>query len=350
MARSILALFLAMSTAASACTTFALPQSSEKIVGKSYDWFQHTGIALVNPRNLEKSALLLNNDKPAQWTSKYGSLTFNQHGREMPLGGTNEKGLTVEIMWLDSAQYPGSNPTPAINELQWIQYQLDNAATVDEVVALAGQLRVSPVVAKVHYLICDTTGACATFEYLAKTLYIHEGAAASVTALTNDTYASSLRFLSGLLGFGGTKAIPTDKASLSRFARAANRVKAFDPAQVSDPVDYAFQTLASVEQPNYTTWNIVYETVSRRIHFRSTGLPRIKHIDASRFDYSCKAKPRFVDIKAATDGDVTPDFKDFEPQNNVALVNVGMAPFANQVPAGTLARVAKYPATLRCQE
>jgi choloylglycine hydrolase len=26
------------------------------------------------------------------WTSRYGSITFNQYGREFPSGGINEKG------------------------------------------------------------------------------------------------------------------------------------------------------------------------------------------------------------------------------------------------------------------
>lgn len=333
------------------CTTLAIPQSSEKLVGKSYDWFQNHGVALVNARNLKKSALLLTADKPAEWTSRYGSLTFNQHGRELPLGGVNEKGLSIEIMWLDSSEYPVSGAVPAINELQWIQYQLDSAATVAEAVQLAQAVRVIPAVAKVHYLVCDLTGACATFEYVKQKLVIHSGTKAAVTALTNDTYEGSLNFLAKHAGFGGAKPLPSGKASLARFARAASYVKSYDAAKVSDPVGYVFNALAAVEQPNYTTWNIVYERTNHRVHFRSKGLPKIKSIDTSKADYSCKHKPQYVDMKTATtDGDVTGDFADFELRNNEALVNTGMGPFANQVPAGTLGLVAKYPVTLQCME
>ena len=38
-------------------------------------------------------------------------------------------------MWLDSSEYPKPDGTPSVNELQWIQYQLDNFATVGEVLA-----------------------------------------------------------------------------------------------------------------------------------------------------------------------------------------------------------------------
>jgi penicillin V acylase-like amidase (Ntn superfamily) len=347
----ILATLIALSPSLSlGCTTFSIPQSNEKIVGKSYDWFQNHGYALVNLRNLKKKALLLTNDRAAEWTSRYGSLTFNQHGREMPLGGQNEKGLTVEIMWLDDSAYPASGAQPAVNELQWIQFQLDNAATVNEAVQLAQTVRVIPALAKVHYLVCDRSGQCATFEYLGGKLAIHEGTKAPISVLTNDTYADSLKFLVKHVGFGGTLQIPGDAESLSRFARAAQAVAKFDAAEVKDPVAYAFQTLASVEQPNYTTWNIVYEASNQRAHFRTQGMPKIKTIDTSKLDYSCKQKPQFVDMKASTSGDVTHDLAAFEPANNQALVKLGLGAFALQLPQGTVGLVTKYPATLKCME
>ena len=60
------------------------------------------------------------------WVSQYGSITFNQYGKEFPTGGMNEKGLVVELMWLDGTIYPQPDERPAIGVLQWIQYQLDN--------------------------------------------------------------------------------------------------------------------------------------------------------------------------------------------------------------------------------
>ncbi len=348
---SYLAVFLALSPSLGlGCTTFSLPNSQEKIVGKSYDWFQNHGIALVNSRNLKKKAFLLTNDKAAEWTSKYGSLTFNQHGREMPLGGTNEKGLTIEIMWLDGSEYPASSTLPALNELQWIQYLLDNAASVAEAVTLAQAVRISPVVAEVHYLACDLTGACASFEYVAKKLVIHEGTKAPITVLTNDTYADSILSLKQYLGFGGSQALPKGIASLSRFARAAGQVQAFDPAKVASPIDYAFQTLASVEQPGYTTWNIVYEPANHRVHFRTAGMPALKEIDTSKFDYSCKKGAQYVDMKVKTTGDVTGDFAVYGAAENVSLVQAGLGAFANQLPKGAVDAVGKYPQTLVCTE
>lgn len=345
-----LSIYLAFSPSLGlACTTFSLGQSQEKIVGKSYDWFQNHGVALVNQRNLRKKAFLLTSDKPAEWTAKYGSLTFNQHGREMPLGGMNEKGLTVEIMWLDDSEYPVSSALPAVNELQWIQYLLDNAADVAEAAQLATGVRVIPAVAKVHYLACDSAGDCATFEYIDQKLVIHEGTKAPVSALTNDSYADSLKSLTKYVGFGGSKPLPKGTESLSRFARAANQVRGFDPAKVTDAVEYAFQTLSNVAQST-STWNIVYESANHRVHFRTLNMPKIKSLDTSKFDYSCKRAAQFVDMKAKTEGEITGDFADFGDQQNDALVQAGIGPFASQLPAGAVDRMKQYAKTLVCTE
>jgi choloylglycine hydrolase len=51
------------------------------------------GTIIVNKRNVSKTALLYSDAtgcQPVKWTSKYGSITFNQNGREFPFSGINE--------------------------------------------------------------------------------------------------------------------------------------------------------------------------------------------------------------------------------------------------------------------
>ena len=50
----------------------------------------------------------------ATWTAQYGSITFNQYGRELPTGGINEAGLVVESMALSEARYPEPDHRPYI--------------------------------------------------------------------------------------------------------------------------------------------------------------------------------------------------------------------------------------------
>ena len=155
------ALVLALSApAVEACTTFMMSKDGPVIVAKSYDWEHDDGIVHRNPAGLQKRGLLLSpDDRPLEWVSRHASLTFNQYGREMPNGGMNDAGLVVEIMWLSGAGWPSPDARPALNELQWIQYQLDMYTSTAEVVAAADQIRVAPIHGEVHYMVCDATAA-----------------------------------------------------------------------------------------------------------------------------------------------------------------------------------------------
>src|SRR5258708_28633340 len=112
------------------CTTFVMQGDGHIYFGRNLDWDWESGLVIVNQRNIKKTAVVMPGNAPAQWTSKYGSVTFNQFGQEMPYGGMNEAGLVVENMWLDETKYPAPDSRPSINLLQWIQYQLDNCRTV----------------------------------------------------------------------------------------------------------------------------------------------------------------------------------------------------------------------------
>ncbi len=98
---------------------------------------------MINKRNVTKTAAAFPPEKPITWTSKYGNITFNQMGREFPYGGINEAGLVIEQMWLDKTRYPVSDNRYGLSELQWIQYQLDNSATINDVIASDTLVRVS---------------------------------------------------------------------------------------------------------------------------------------------------------------------------------------------------------------
>src|SRR5215217_4577526 len=119
---------------AHACTTFFLEKNGQMAFGKNYDWMTGTGSVNTNLRGLAKSSLPLDGGNILKWTSKFGCTTFNQYGKEFPNGGMNEKGLVVELMWLSESEYPAKDNRPALTVLQWIQYQLDNCSSVDEVV------------------------------------------------------------------------------------------------------------------------------------------------------------------------------------------------------------------------
>jgi len=200
---------------ARACTAVSLPNAPDAISGYNCDWHQKHGYLLSNPRSYKKTSLVFGpQEKTLQWKAKYGSITFNQHGREFPSSGINEKGLSANVLWLDSTVHP-STDLPKLNELQWVQYILDTAQTVDEATERVQEFSVSPLLAKFHYFVCDAQKECAAFEYLSGRLVIHRQKTMPVATLANDEYSTSLKVLFETEGFGGTKPVPLDNSSLS---------------------------------------------------------------------------------------------------------------------------------------
>src|SRR5690349_18507396 len=98
-----------------ACTTFCLRSTGRVFFGRNYDWNIGDGLIFVNKRGLAKTASGSESPNPARWISRYGSVTFNQYGRENPTGGMNEPGLVVEELWLDETEYSHDKNLPAID-------------------------------------------------------------------------------------------------------------------------------------------------------------------------------------------------------------------------------------------
>ena len=224
-ALSLLILSSLFAAEALACTTFCLKRNGEVLFGKNYDWMIGDGLIFVNKRGVRKTAMSGTNS--AKWTSRYGSVTFNQYGRENPSGGMNEAGLVVELMWLDDTTYPAADLRPTVDTLEWIQYQLDNFASVEEVIKANEYVRIaSPV--KLHYLVNDKNGNSASIEFLNGKLIAHTGDKMPVSALANDTYEKSWAYAKTIESFGGSQKAPQTASSLDRFTRAALKVKEFE--------------------------------------------------------------------------------------------------------------------------
>ena len=256
--------------------------------GKSYDWDQDHGALLVNPKGLTKTALALKpGDKPHTWTATYGSLTFNQVARELPLAGINEAGLTVEIMVVGS-QDPLPDQRFTVNELQWIQLQLDQYATVREVMENVESIRISRIQARVHYLICEESGVCGVVEVL-NGKFVHPwGEDLPVRALANHPYQDSLTYIKKFTGFGGDGKIPATTYSLDRFARAASLAASFDPAtEIAE--SKAFSILEAVKQ-EHSQWNVVYHLKAREVAYRNVGESAIRRVSLKDLDFSCRKK------------------------------------------------------------
>lgn len=313
--------------------------------GKNYDWMVGDGLVFVNKRDVSKSASL-EGTNPARWVSRYGSVTFNQYGRENPSGGLNEAGLVIELMWLDETQYPAEDSRPALDVLEWIQYQLDTSATVAEVIENSEKVRISSLV-RLHYLVNDKAGNSATIEFLNGKMVAHHGEALPFSTLTNDTYERSLNY---------SKATAVERArgngSLERFTRAARKADEFGKTERAEAqaINYAFEILDNVAQGNYTQWRIVYDQKRHKIHFRTLQAPQIKTIDAKAFDYSCGSIVKILDMNAKAAGDVTAKFTDYTRKANRELIERSFngTDFLRYLPAVVREQLASYPEEFVC--
>jgi choloylglycine hydrolase len=340
--------------ASQACTTFALDHNDQHVVGKNFDWMVDDGLIIINKRGVSKKAISVKeaHARLATWTSKYGSVTFNQHGREMPHGGMNETGLVVQAMMLPGSIYPNPDSRPAISRLQWIQYQLDNSSTVKEIIASDSILRISSSGGSgPHFLCIDKQGDAVSIEFIDGKLVYHSKETMPFKALTNSTYETSAALFRTHEGMGNAFPMPIGNASGSRFVRTVSMIKQYKSKPSKPLVDYAFDILSNVAGP-YTKWRMVFDIENSRVYFKSFSNPRMRYFDFSSFDLSCASAVKILDINAEIEGDVTNKFQDYTQQINGDLIRNAFkkTPSLRGVPEATLKYLTIYPEYTRCRQ
>jgi len=327
-----------VTTPALSCTTVCLFEKEKAVVAYNYDFYPPEGLVLVNKRGTRKISSL--RTQGAIWAASYGSVTFNQFGRDNPMTGINEKGLMVSQMWLDETRYPPADTRPVIGILEWIQYNLDRHASVAEVLANAETVRPTSQVGTIHYLVADATGDAAAIEFLDGKLVVHRGAAMPVRALANSTYADSVAAFERAKSKGE---VPPTVSSLDRFVRAAMLAGGGN----ADPIARGFEVLASVAQPYFTRWSIVYDLGAREVYFRTDGNRAIRRLALAALDFSCGTPVKMLDVTAGDAGDVGPAFIDYSEDANRALIESAFTktPFLREVPAAARDAMAANPGT-----
>ena len=210
----------------------------------------------------------------------------------------NEAGLVVEQMWHQEAKYPEMDDRKALTELQWIQYQLDNAATVDEVIASDSWLRISfTSTATLHFLVADAKGKVATIEFTDGKMNVHTGSTLPYPTLANCSYETSLDYkLKKENGNTESFAAWTENSS-GRFKTAAEMTGSWSPDK-GQIVDYGFSVLQKVSQGDATQWSIVYDITEMKIYFRTNANPEIRSLNFSGFDYTCTGEALRLDIQS----------------------------------------------------
>lgn len=127
------------------------------------------------------------------WTSKYGSVVASAYDIAST-DGINEKGLVANLLWLAESSYPKRDVNKkGVSISAWVQYLLDNYATVEEAVnelkdepfqVISDMMPTGERMATLHLSISDALGDNAIFEYIDGKLVIHHDK--SYNVMTNS--------------------------------------------------------------------------------------------------------------------------------------------------------------------
>ena len=343
---------------ARACTNIVLRDGKKVVVGTNVDYFISEGLVFVNQRGMTRRSVGDPAVNTAKWVARFGSVTFNLAGRDIPNLGINEAGLVIGTMLLEGTRYPEADDRASMLEDSWIQYQLDTSASVADVIASDSKVRITGQ-SPVHFLVADRSGAAATIEFLDGRMVAHTGDSLPVAALTNSTYEESLRSIEGKTfhpWLWWPWGLPWGRASLDRFEVAAGRVQQFQSSPDEDAVDYAFDTLRSVSQGGATPtqWTIVYEMTPERtrVYFRTRKSHEVKSIDFAGLDFGCSGSARWLDIQRKAGGDVTSRFQPYSYEKNLDLIrtNFRKIDYLADLPESVLQDVASLSHSSTCAQ
>lgn len=333
------------SSVAYPCTSMVFDLNGQTYFAKTYDWDKEYGYLYTNKRGVQKSTLkALPTDVELEWVSKYGSITFNQYGRELPNSGMNEAGLVVEVMVLQDQAFPLPAQKASLNESQWVQYILDTSATLEEAKIQAQKVRISKILIPLHYMVCDRLGECGVFEHVGRQMQVYQNEQLPHRTLTNSRYAESLSYLQGFAGFGGRRPLPVSSLnSLDRFVNATAHAKAQSTER--DPSQFGFSGLLKVTGST-TQWQMVYEPSNLRFHYFTKSSKSIKTLEIdSRHDFSCATEVMSLPIINAYEGDVREEFSQYSSSANTEMVRKSLG---GKIPESLLQRVIGLPASTKC--
>lgn len=327
---TLLAVMCAFTNSANACTrVLRVDPDNAVMVGRNMDWNEdmHTNL-LVFPRGTERMGDI--SDNPYNWNSKYGNIVASSYGL-VPTDGMNEKGLAAHILWLESSDYGSIDETkPSISVVMWIQYYLDNFATVDEAVRFAetSNIQIAPYFhpvtkrwTKLHLVLEDASGDSAILEYIGGKLHVFHNKN-YITATNDPTYDAQLANLKNYKVFGGDKPLPGTNDPADRFVRATyytqNLPKA---ANLREEVAAVMSVIHNTAQPfnndtpekphlSNTIWHVIADLTHRVYYFQDATTLNLVRVSLDKFNMKEGSPIMVLDLVNNPDyvGDVTDKF------------------------------------------
>lgn len=321
--------------AAEACTRILWNDNKlAVVVGRTMDWPTTTEPVLtVLPRGMARDGGLLaghriENNNPAVWTSKYGSLVTTVYGLGS-VDGLNEKGVGMHMLYFVATDFGARDASkPGVQAGLWGQYVLDNAATVTEALALLDAIQPlmvdhDGIKASLHLAIEDSTGDSAVIEYIAGKATVFHGREHRI--MTNDpSYPEHLANRATYNFDGATRQteIPGNVDPRHRFIRADYyRLMLPEPKTTREAIAGILAIARNVSVPfgapnnvPGSLYNTEYRTAmdltNRQYYFELTTTPSVIWAAISQFDVSEGASVMLLDPDDITlSGDVTKMFK-----------------------------------------
>lgn len=316
-----------------ACTRAVYFGKADQVVtGRTMDWLEdmHSNLWIF-PRGMARGQDM--GPKALKWTSLYGSVVAS--GYECgSADGMNEKGLVANTLYLAESEYPPEDDRPTLVTGAWVQYVLDNFATVQQLVDAMRQEKFRVVTVAVpngskgtvHFSVSDPTGDSAIFEYIQGNLVIHHGRQYQV--MTNSpTYAQQIALNEYWKQIGGTVMLPGTNRAADRFARASFYINAVtQSANQREAVADVFSVIRNVSvprgistpsQPNIssTIWRTVADQKNKVYFFESTLSQSVVWVRLGKIDFKPGSGVRKLTLDGNPDlaGDQTGNFKKAQP-------------------------------------
>lgn len=297
------------------CTRIVWPDANGSvIVGRNMDFHMDLLTNLWKyPRGIERADGVEGN---LTWTSKYGSIVATAFDL-IATDGMNEEGFAGHILWLAESDYGKPKPTSTqLSQAVWLQYYLDNFATVAEAVAWTKKTHVQiaqlfdptgHLVPTLHLAINDATGDSAIIEYTNGKPSVYHSRDYKV--MTNSpTYDKQLELVKKVEGLGGDQPLPGSTLASDRFARASFYVEhQVQPKTQLDAIAAMFSMIRNAAQPfrtpepgkpdaSQTIWQVVLDLTNKRYVFESTTRPNIVWVDFDEISFAEGSKVLKLDL------------------------------------------------------
>lgn len=279
------------------------------VVGRTMDWPESTEPTLtVLPRGMNRDGgrtgpVVTVEDNPAKWTSKYASMVTTVYGIGSA-DGFNERGLAGHLLYLNVTDFGSRDPSkPGLQAGLWLQFVLDNAATVSEALALLDTVQLVATEARgrkatVHLAIEDASGDSAIVEHIGGKLVVHHGREYRI--MTNDpTYDQQLALLKqqDFSKPSSDMPLPGNVNAIDRFQRAAYYAALLpEPKNEREAIAGILAIARNVSVPfgapykGFGIYNTEYRTAinltNKRYYFELTTSPNVFWADLAKFDLS----------------------------------------------------------------